>query len=134
MPPNLIGKRVVIIEDEGLTLLGLQRICESYRMIVVGTAHNGREGVDMVLLQQPDIVLADINMPEMDGLEASRQILRQIHVCILLVTAYVDTTDLDEIAQIGVHGYLGKPVTKDILLPAIKEAYEHFLQAKAFGQ
>jgi YesN/AraC family two-component response regulator len=130
---SLVGKRIVIIEDEGLTLLGIRRTCEQARMIVAGVAYNGQEGVEIALQQRPDIILTDIRMPQMDGLEAVRQIVREMRVCIVLVTAYADTTDLGKILELGVHGYLVKPVTKDVLLPALEDAYERFQEGKIFG-
>src|SRR5581483_6962366 len=88
--PNvtLAGKRVVIVEDEGITVMQLRRMLVRAGMLVVGTAGNGKEGIETVLRERPDIVLMDIKMPVMDGLEAARRILETYPVCILMLTAY----------------------------------------------
>src|SRR5689334_9601672 len=72
---SLMGKRAVIVEDEGVTQLQLRRILRSEGMEVVGLAANGLEAIEVVLEKRPDVVLMDIRMPIMDGLEAARIIL-----------------------------------------------------------
>src|SRR5579862_7659350 len=69
---SLEGKCIVVVEDEGMTQLQLRRILQAEGMLVVGRASNGREAIEVVLANKPDVVLMDIRMPVMDGLEASR--------------------------------------------------------------
>jgi YesN/AraC family two-component response regulator len=87
---------------------------------VVAIASNGRQAVELAKQNHPDIVLLDINMPEMDGLSAYRQIA-QIHPdtgCII-ISAEKDTTTLRTAMSIGVQEYLIKPFTGDELETAI---------------
>lgn len=72
---SLAGMRVVICEDEGITQLQLKRILTLAGLKVVGVAGDGQAGVETVLRERPDLVLMDIKMPVMDGLEAARQIM-----------------------------------------------------------
>jgi CheY-like chemotaxis protein len=127
---NLTGKRIIVIDDEGAINLSLRQDCEQARMIVVGLAYNGKVGVEVALEQHPDIVLADIQMPVMDGLEAARSLLAQLPVCVVLLTSYADSTSSAKIAQLGVHGCVVKPVIPEDLIPALQDAYERFLQGK----
>src|SRR5690242_14654533 len=86
----LSGKRVAVVEDEGITQLQLSRILRSQGLEVVGTAADGQEAVEVVLATRPDLVLMDIRMPIMDGLEASERILAEYPVCIVMLTAFSD--------------------------------------------
>jgi len=125
---TLAGKRVVIVEDEGITVMQLRRMLVRAGMLVVGTAGNGKEGIETVLRERPDIVLMDIKMPVMDGLEAARRILETYPVCILMLTAY-STAEYQHRAQaIGTAGYILKPITSQTLLPELQAAYARFTE------
>src|ERR1051325_3482922 len=106
----LKGKRAVIVEDEGITQLQLRRILRSAGMEVVGLAGNGQEGIRVVLEKKPDDVLMDIRMPVMDGMEAARRILCKYNVCIVALTAFSDEEHWQEAQEIGMCGYVIKPV------------------------
>src|SRR4051794_9509556 len=86
----LYGRRVVIIEDEGITQLQLRKMLRGVGAEVVAAAANGLIGIEAVLRERPDIVLMDIQMPQMNGLDAAETILRSFRVCIVMLTAYVD--------------------------------------------
>ena len=119
---SLAGKRIVIIEDEGVSVLAFRRICQQAGMKVVGVASNGKEGVEVVLKERPDIVLTDINMPGMNGIEAARTILSKMKVCLVFVTAHADDYIQKTIADLGCHGYILKPVANDAMLSALESA------------
>ncbi len=128
---ELIGKRILICEDEGVTQMQLRRTLSKAGMHVVGAAINGLEGMEMTLRERPDIVLMDIRMPVMDGLEASRRILETTAVCIVLLTAYSDAEYQQQALNYGVSDYIVKPITSDLLLPLLLEAYRRFLSRAA---
>lgn len=131
---DLTGKRVVVVEDEGLTQLQLKKMLRIAGMEIVGDAANGAEGVDTVLATHPDIVLMDINMPIMNGLEASRRILSEFPACIVILTAYSQEEYVEEAEQLGVCGYVLKPVTRELLLPQLQKAFEKHEQQADEGE
>ena len=130
-PVDLQGKRVVVVEDEGITQMQLHRVLTQAGMIVAGKAFNGREGITVVLQERPDIVLMDIRMPILDGLEAARRILEAIPVCLIMMTGYADPENRERAEQIGASGYMQKPLTADILLPQMQEAYRRYLRRQS---
>ena len=125
---GLKGKRVVVIEDEGVTQMQLRRTLTHAGLIVVGTAINGRDGVEVVLRERPDLILLDIRMPVMDGVEAARQIMAEFPVCIVMLTAFSDEEYREKTRVIGVSGYVIKPITSDLLLPLMLQALDVFTQ------
>lgn len=128
-PFSLSGKRAVIVEDEGMIVLQLRNILRRAGMIVVDSAINGKEGVEIVLRERPDLVLMDINMPVMNGLEASEHILAAERVCIVILTAFSEEECQQRAQALGVCGYVLKPVTAEILLPELEAAYKRYHQA-----
>ena len=123
---SLLGKRTVIVEDEGITQLQLSRILRSEGIKVVGTASNGQEGLEFVLKERPDFVLMDIRMPVMDGLEATERILAEYRVCIVILTAFSDEESQQRALELGACAYVLKPVTAETLIPQLKAAYHNF--------
>jgi YesN/AraC family two-component response regulator len=98
---------------------------------VVAIAANGVQAVDLAKEHYPDILLLDINMPEMDGLSAYRQIA-QTHPDIgcIIISAEKDTTTLRTAMSIGVQEYLIKPYTIEELETAIARVYERVAQTR----
>jgi response regulator NasT len=124
--PSLEGKRIVLCEDEGTTQFWLQRVAHRAGMLVVGAAGDGKSVVEMVRGEQPDLIVMDINMPIMDGLEATRQILAEGPACIVILTAYSAHDFSDEARKAGVSGYVTKPIGPDALIHRLQEAYKHY--------
>ncbi len=120
---SLAGKRIVTVEDEGITQLQLRRLLTKAGLKVVGQASNGMEGVEIVLREQPDIVLMDITMPVMNGLEATRTILEQLSTCIIMLTAYTHEDYREQARLNGAHGFLTKPVSGETLIKALEGIY-----------
>ena len=124
---TLAGKRVIIVEDEGITQIQLRQILTRARLMVIGSATNGPEGVEMVARETPDLVLMDIRMPgEYDGLEAARRILAEQTVCVVMLTAFNDDDYKAQARQIGTCGYVVKPIDRDTLLPQLEAAYKQW--------
>jgi len=114
--------RVLIADDETLVRGGFRMIIEAQPdMEVVGEASNGREALDMIRAQSPDVVLMDIRMPELDGLVAARRILVNSDAPRVLV---LTTFDLDEYVyeamKVGASGFLLKAVRPEQLAEAVR--------------
>ena len=123
---ELSGKRAVIVEDEGITQLQLKRILRREGVEVVGIAANGKEAIDIVLTTRPDLILMDINMPIMNGLEAAERILADYSVCVVMLTAYSDEAFVEKALQLGTSGYIVKPITAETLIPQLLAAYQKY--------
>ena len=95
-------------------------------LFVIGCAHTGEEAVQVVLHSKPDLVLMDINMPEMNGLDAAEQILSQYPVCVVILTAYDARQNRARAKEIGVTSYLVKPIQAEALLRQLEEAFTLF--------
>ncbi|MGC4042991.1 MAG: response regulator transcription factor [Armatimonas sp.] len=122
----LKGKRIVIVEDEGLTLMHLRKVCTLAGIQVVGTAGDGERGVQQVLETQPDIVLMDINMPLLDGFAATERILKEHSLCVVMLTAYDMEEYQSRAYELGASGYILKPITASTLIPQLEAAYKQF--------
>lgn len=106
--------RVLIADDHPLFRDGLRSLLEARGIDVVGEAKNGREAVQETKRLQPDIVLMDLNMPEMSGLAATRLIsAEQSGVKVVVLTASEDDADLFEAIKSGAQGYLFKNLASD---------------------
>jgi DNA-binding NarL/FixJ family response regulator len=101
--------RVVIADDHALFRDGLRSLLEAREIDVVGEARNGREAVAEARAQLPDIVLMDLTMPEMGGLEATRLISAELpDVNVVVLTASEEDADLFEAIKSGAEGFLPK--------------------------
>lgn len=113
--------RIVLVDDENLVRVGLRMILESDPNItVVGECADGREAVRMVASLAPDLVLMDIRMPIMDGLESSAEILRQnVEQKILILTTFNTDDMVLSALQLGVSGFLLKDTPPLDLMSAV---------------
>jgi response regulator NasT len=118
--------RVLVGEDDPVVANGLRAQLEGLGHSVVGIAHDGREAVAKAESLTLDLVLLDIQMPHLDGLEAARKIMAQRPVPIVLITAHTDPVLIRRASEAGVMGYLVKPVDREDLAPAIALAVSRF--------
>jgi DNA-binding NarL/FixJ family response regulator len=113
--------RVVVADDQGIVRGGLRMILESAGMSVVGEAGDGREAVDLVLRLKPDVVLMDIRMPVLDGIEATRRLVRDLPaVKILVLTTYGADEYVYEALRAGAAGFLLKMDSPPRLVDAVR--------------
>lgn len=116
---------VMLVDDHVIVRQGLERLFETVDDIeVVASASNGREAVDLVPEFQPDVILMDLSMPEMDGVEATRRIVASGSSSrIVVLTSFGDEQRIMDALNAGAHGYLLKHVAPDDLLNAIRSAH-----------
>ena len=116
--------RVLIADDHMVVREGLRAILETASdLLPVGEATDGAEAVRLVQESAPDVVLMDLRMPGMDGIEAIRQIkARYPHVQVVILTTYDDDDDIVRGLRAGARGYLLKDTGRNALLEAIRAA------------
>lgn len=114
--------RVLIVDDESLIRMDLRDIIESCGHEVVAEGTNGVEAIKLCKEYKPDIVLMDVKMPELDGIEAARQIGFHHEAPVVLLTSYSQQDLIDKARESGVYGYLIKPVREEQLVPTLEMA------------
>ncbi|WP_125141780.1 response regulator transcription factor [Clostridium transplantifaecale] len=121
--------KVIVAEDEDIIRKGLVYSVPWADMdcSVVGEARNGVEGVELIKRLEPDIVMADINMPVMDGLGMIRETYEDYNYSAIILSGYSNFEYARTAIRYGVTGYLLKPLKKEDLLEAVKDAKEKCL-------
>jgi DNA-binding NarL/FixJ family response regulator len=122
--------RVVVADDQGLIREGIASLLAVQPgILVVGTAVNGEEAVAQALAAAPDVVLMDVRMPVMDGIEATTAIARQAPLCqVLMLTTFDDEEYIVKALQAGARGYLLKDIPAADLAQAIRLAHAGIYQ------
>lgn len=114
---------VVLVDDQPLVRTGLRTLLERDPAIqVIGEADNGRSGVRLVQQTRPDVVLMDIRMPGMDGLEATRQIVDDTALSgtrVVVLTTFDEDEQIQEAIRAGAAGYLLKDIAPEELRRAV---------------
>ncbi len=130
--------RVLVVDDHAILRDGICSLLERQEGLnVVGEAGNGREALERVEELQPDIVLMDVSMPEMDGLEATRRI-KSAHpeIKVLVLTQHDNQEYINPLLQAGASGYVLKRSGGREVVTAIRQVYEHgvFLEPEVARQ
>ena len=113
--------RVLIVDDHPVFRFGLRALLQSEEGIaVVGEAASGAEAVEQAVALQPDVVLMDLNLPDINGVEATRQLLAQAPQVAVLVITMFDDDSLFAAMRAGARGYLLKGAEGDETLRAIR--------------
>ena len=118
--------RLLVADDEDAVRKALVQMSEALGHQVVAQAKDGKEAVEMAGLTSPDLLLLDIRMPGLNGLEAAKAILEQEAVPIVIVTGHTEGSLINDAAQVGVFSYLVKPITKERLAAALATAQARF--------
>ena len=116
---------VLIVDDEPIIRRGIKNVIDwkSRDMVVAGDARNGREALEVFEKLNPDIVVTDINMPEIDGLELSEILLeRNPKLKIIILTGYDDFEYAKKACSLGITEYILKPIEIDDLVNALEKA------------
>ncbi|MAK70907.1 MAG: DNA-binding response regulator [Idiomarinaceae bacterium] len=116
---------ILLADDQTLVRQGLKSLLDmSERVAVVAEAENGNSAIAAVSQYRPDVVLMDIRMPEMDGIEAVSQLSKEFpSVAVLMLTTFDDHASVIAAIQAGAKGYLLKDVSLETLVDAIEALY-----------
>jgi len=127
--------RVLIVDDHAMVRQGLRTFLELHDnpaelpIEVVGEAVNGMEAVEFARRTKPDIVLLDLVMPEMDGIQATPRIIEcSPHSRVIILTSFGEENKVVPAIQAGAHGYLLKDIAPDKLVQAIRSAHRGEVQ------
>jgi response regulator NasT len=123
--------RIVIAEDESVNRVDLEEELEQQGYEVVGAAADGEAAINLTRELRPDVVLMDIKMPKMDGIEAAETLTREKLAPVLLFTAYSDDELIERARAAGVVHFVTKPWREKDLKPAIEIALSRFSEFRA---
>jgi DNA-binding NarL/FixJ family response regulator len=119
--------RILIVDDHAVVRRGVRSLLESEEgFAITGEAATGREAVDMARRLQPDVVVMDLSLPELNGLDATRQILKDSPRSEILVLTMHHSEELArDVLQAGARGYVLKSDADQSLIAAVKSLREH---------
>ena len=122
--------RVLVAEDESLIRLDLVEMLGEEGYDVVGQAADGEQALSLARELRPDVVLLDVKMPVLDGIDAARQITAERIAPVVMVTAFSQRELVDQAGDAGAMAYLVKPVAKEDLAPQIEVALARYAQIR----
>ena len=114
--------RVVLAEDEAIIRLDLKETLEDEGYEVVGDTGRGDRAVELVGELDPDVVILDVKMPGLDGIEAARHIAASYDTAVVILTAFSQRDLIDRAIEAGALAYLVKPFSRSELVPAVEIA------------
>ncbi|MEG3880404.1 response regulator transcription factor [Microcoleus sp. herbarium7] len=122
--------RLLLVDDQSLICQGLQAVLnQEADLQVVGTAENGQVAIELAATLQPDVVLMDIRMPVMTGIEATRSIAEQFpDIKVLVLSTFDDDRDIAQSMRSGAKGYLLKDMPAPELAEAIRLVHRGYSQ------
>lgn len=122
--------RIVIADDEALICMDLREMLEEAGHEVVGVGSDGVEALDLVKEKKPDLVILDVKMSRLDGLQAAKMIAHDNLAPVVLLTAFGDEDMIEKAKKSMVFGYVMKPVEERTLFPAIQIAVSQYRQKR----
>lgn len=126
--------RILIAEDETIIRLDVRTLLEKAGHEVVAEARDGEEAVALAAEHDPDLIVMDVRMPHLDGIEAARQISDRRPVPIVMLTAYAEEDLVTRASEAGAFAYLVKPFREVDLLPALNTARARFEELSALRE
>ena len=123
--------RVIIADDEAIIRMDLREMLTNLGYLVIGEVGDGRSAVNLARELKPDVVVMDIKMPAMDGIDAAKVLTEERISPVLLLTAYSQQELIERAKDAGVVGYIVKPFRECDLAPAIEVAVARFAEFRA---
>lgn len=121
--------RVIIADDHPIIREGLKTLLEKKGFQVVALAQNGREAVDKVIDLEPDVIIMDISMPDLNGVEASARIKQEVpHTKIIALSMHSGKSMIDKMFAAGASGY----ILKESAFNDLYKAIQHVIQGKFY--
>ncbi|MDX8046269.1 response regulator [Gracilibacillus sp. S3-1-1] len=120
--------KILVVDDEPITRLDIKEILCEKNYHVVGEARNGEEAIERAYKLNPDLIIMDVKMPNVDGLKAS-SVIRGFSSCsILLLTAYSHDEIIQNAKEFGINAFILKPLKERELIPAVEIALNQRIQ------
>ncbi|GKX30896.1 Fis family transcriptional regulator [Vallitalea longa] len=122
--------KIVIAEDEYISLMGLKANLEELGHEVIGEATDGLAAIKLTLEKQPDMIIMDVNMPLIDGIEALKTINEKYCIPSIIVSGYHEDKLIKRANEVGVYSYLIKPISEKDIKVAIETSMSRFNEYK----
>src|SRR5690606_8296227 len=124
-------RRVLVAEDEALIRLDLAEMLREEGYEVVGEAADGEQAVELAAQLKPDLVILDVKMPKMDGIEAASKITGERICPVVILTAFSQRELVERARDAGAMAYLLKPFSRSDLTPTVEMAVARFAEVRA---
>lgn len=118
--------RLLLADDEQIARQSLRAQCETLGRTVIAEASDGKQAVALAEKMKPDLALLDIRMPEMDGIDAGREIIEKSDTPVMLITDYSDEDAIYRAADAGAFYFLTKPIRMSDLEPGMAMAVARY--------
>lgn len=126
MLTNTNSVKVLMVEDHKLMRVGLRSLFEEFPEInIIAEAQSGKEALEKIRMNKPDVVLMDIGLPDMSGIEATKKILEQFDgIKIIMLTSHISEQEVLDSLAAGANAYAMKDINTEILVMVIKTVKE----------
>jgi len=131
MERSMTARRVLVAEDEALIRLDLIEMLSEEGYVVVGEAADGQQAVEQAEALRPDLVIMDVKMPKMDGIDAASIIAERRLAPVVILTAFSQRDLVERARDAGAMAYLVKPFGRRDLVPAVELAVSRFRELVA---
>lgn len=130
--------KIIIADDEPFFIEGLKVLIdwEKHGYEIIGVAYNGEEAIEKIIAQKPDVVLTDLRMPEIEGLEIIRKCIKELYLNpkFIIISGYDDFSYAQKAMKYGVNHYILKPVDEETLINALSEIKADLFKHSDFSQ
>lgn len=126
--------KILLAEDDAVITLILHELVAKLGHRVIAAVKTGIEAVEMTKESEPDLIIMDIKMPGLDGLEAATVIMDEFPTPIVILTAHSEESFVERASKAGISTYLVKPISEANLRPALKLAVDRFCEQQTLAE